>query len=63
MATELAGDTICLIVEDDDDAIVLERSQCQVTRTGGQVAYTSGREQVAAVTEADRRRMAAACAL
>lgn len=62
VATKLAGDAVGLNVEDDDDAVVLERGQRNHMR-GRWGAYPSRREQVAAVAEADRRRMAAAYAL
>jgi hypothetical protein len=60
VAAQFAGDAIGLDVEDDDDAVVL---RALADALGGDAAaYASRGQQVAAVAEADRRRVAAACA-
>lgn len=62
VAAQLARDAVCLDVENDDNAIVLPRSQPHSGQNGRGAAYTSRGKQVAAMTKADRGRMATACA-
>jgi hypothetical protein len=61
VAAQLARNAVGLDVEDDDNAIVLWSCQSHGAGAGEKGAYTARGEQVAAVAEADRRRMAAAC--
>lgn len=61
MAAQLAGDAVGLDIEDNHDAIVLAGLAGAVVLVDA-AAYPSRGQQIAAVTEADRSRVAAACA-